>query len=83
MISLFNFYGKARYLKTTYENPYMEIMLVENTYKEMVVIQVNKDFDNYDLIKSGEWFMAKLKAKAKSKINKNGDIFFNTLLSKE
>lgn len=81
MIILFKFYGKARYLKTTYENPFMEIMLVENTYKEMVVIHVNKNFDKYDLIKSGDWFMAKVNAQVKSNINKNGDVFFNTILS--
>lgn len=75
---MFTIYTKGRYVNALFKSTEFEVVLFEDPSGSKIVIQLDKDNSNYDIIKSGDWIMAKLSAKARSKIMKSGNIFFET-----
>lgn len=80
---MFTIYTKGRYVNALFESTEFEVVLFEDPSGSKIVIQLDKDNSNYDIIKSGDWVMAKLSARARSKIMKSGNIFFETKIYME
>ncbi|WP_422487127.1 hypothetical protein [Gudongella sp. DL1XJH-153] len=80
---MFNFCGKGRYVKTVFKGERHEIILFESIDKSQIIVHIGEEFEGADIMKSGNWVIAELKAKAKSKISSSGKIFFNTLIIPE
>jgi hypothetical protein len=75
---MFNIFSKGRYINSLFNGSNFEVVLFEDPSGSKIVIQLDKENPDLELIKSGNWVMAKFYARARSKFMSNGNIFFET-----